>query len=121
MKKFRSQYVGRGVFKPIAEFMTKAGTLLDNIKVYGAGHVTTDGRSINIYVDPGSADFSGTAYAPNGTPTTGLTSDSSKAWVKYVRNTMAFSEQTGPPSDPWPANEVWFEKANTSGNIVITL
>lgn len=64
--------------------------------------------------------FSGKAYAVNGAPTTGLASDASKPWVKYVRNTMVFSEQTGPPSNPWPANEIWYEKANTYGNIVVT-
>ena len=66
------------------------------------------------------ADFSGKAYAANGTPTTGLAATGNKPWVKYVINTATFSEETGPPSDPWPANEVWWEKANTYGDIVVT-
>lgn len=63
--------------------------------------------------------FSGKAYAPNGHPTTGLNSDSSKAWIKWDYDAYAFSQETGPAPDPWPSNEVWFEKAAVYGNVVV--
>ena len=60
--------------------------------------------------------FSGTAYVA-GTKTTGLNNDDSKPWVKCVLSTGVASEQVGPPSDPFPEDEEWFEKANTYGDI----
>ena len=64
--------------------------------------------------------FSGNGYAADGVLTTGLNSDMGKPWVKYVVDTGVFSEEAGPAPSPWPANEIWYEKANTYGNIVVT-
>jgi len=66
-------------------------------------------------VNSGGFAFSGTAYV-NGAPTTGLNSDGTKLWVKCT-HAGAASEQTGPAPNPFPANEEWYEKANTYGDI----
>ena len=74
-------------------------------------------QTVSMLRAGGSAVFSGTAYAPNGHPTTELNEDSSKPWVKFSKQTFAFTEEIGPPSDPFPADEYWFRKAGVSGDI----
>jgi len=68
----------------------------------------------------GGGGFTGTAYSPAGVKTTALTSDSGKGWIRYSLTDDAFTEQTGPPPSPWGADEVWYEKAHTYGDIVVT-
>jgi len=65
------------------------------------------------------ASFSGTAYV-SGRRTTGLNSDSDKPWVKVDVSLGTAVEADGPPSNPFPANEEWYEKANTYGDIHVT-
>jgi len=60
--------------------------------------------------------FSGTAYV-SGKKFTGLLSDAAKPWVKCVKSTRQATQQAGPPSDPFPPNEEWYEKANHFGDI----
>jgi len=67
-----------------------------------------------------TVSFSGRAWSPDGRKTTGLDSDDDKPWVKFNKLTYVFSEETGPPSYPWPDTEVWFEKAYTYGDIVLS-
>ena len=79
-----------------------------------------DGRGWKIVVDAAVYDaaskFSGTAYVA-GEKTEDLNSDSTKPWVKCDLGAGTASEQTGPPSNPLPANQEWYEKANTCGDI----
>lgn len=118
MARLFKSYEGAGAFAEIAEFMTTVGRMLDNLRVYGGtSRVTKD--AISLYLDDAAA-FSGRAWSPDGRKTTGLDSDSAKPWVKFDKTTYVFSEQAGPPSYPWPDTEVWFEKAYTYGDIVIT-
>jgi hypothetical protein len=67
----------------------------------------------------GTAAFSGIAYVA-GQRTTGLTSDDGKPWVKCDLSTGVATEETGPPTIPFPDGEEWFEKANTSGDIHVS-
>jgi len=60
--------------------------------------------------------FTGTAYDPNTKATTGL-DDSSKAWVKFEKDSYDITEETGPPSVPSPANEVWRKKDTWFGDM----
>lgn len=62
------------------------------------------------------ASFPGIAYTPAGVLTSGL-NDSSKPWVKYDLSTGAITEEIGPPSEPWGANEIWRKKSDFSGAI----
>ena len=64
--------------------------------------------------------FSGVAYGPSGYKTEGLNSDGYKPWVKFSADGATFSEELGPPPVPWGTSEVWFEKAATYGNIVVS-
>jgi len=64
-------------------------------------------------------EFSGVAYV-SGRRITGLSSDSSKPWVKVDVSNGTATEQTGPPSSPFPPNEEWYEKAYTAGDIHLT-
>ena len=60
--------------------------------------------------------FSGTAYVA-GIKTTGLNSTPAYPWVKCNLASGAATEDAGPPSNPFPPNEEWYEKANHSGDI----
>ena len=69
-----------------------------------------------------SISFNGTCYAPNGTPQTGLASDGTKPWLKFDASASStpFSEETGPAPAPWPANEIWHQKAHVYGSWYVT-
>jgi hypothetical protein len=87
--------------------------------VTGAGATRVSYRNGKIVVaGGGSMPFSGKAYIA-GNETTGLNSDSSKAWVRCFLDTATAVEHGGPPPNPWPPNESWREKAYTPGHIVI--
>jgi len=60
--------------------------------------------------------FSGTAYVA-GIKTTGLGSDPTKPYIKCSLLNGTAVQDAGPPSDPFPEDEEWYEKANTFGDI----
>jgi hypothetical protein len=60
-----------------------------------------------------SSSFTGTAYIA-GRKTTGL---GTKAWVRVFLDTATAEDHDGPPPDPFPPNEEWYEVAQTFGNI----
>ena len=47
----------------------------------------------------------------------GLNSDATLPWIKVSIAAGTVSEEAGPPSNPFPQNEEWYEKANISGDI----
>jgi hypothetical protein len=57
--------------------------------------------------------FSGTAYVA-GRKTTGL---GAKAWVRVHLDSATAEDHDGPAPDPFPAEEEWYEVAQTSGDI----
>ena len=61
--------------------------------------------------------FSGKAYYEHDEATTGLNTHSDKPWVKLVKSTHTFSEETDAPTEPWPSDEHWWEKTKTFGDI----
>lgn len=63
-----------------------------------------------------SMPFSGTAYIA-GNKTTGL---GTKDWVRCFLDTATAEDNDGPPPDPFPPNEEWYEVSKTSGDIHIT-
>lgn len=80
------------------------------------------GRGISLVLrrrDAARAGFSGTAYIA-GNKTTGLASDSAKPWVRCFLGSGSAEENAGPPPNPLPYGEEWYEKANTYGDIHIT-
>lgn len=60
--------------------------------------------------------FSGTAYVC-GYKTTGLNTYPARPWIRCIKNLHSAVEHAGPPPLPMPANEEWYEKANTYGDI----
>lgn len=77
------------------------------------------GKTITVTPSRGGVTFSGTAYIA-GNKTTNLNSDSEKPYVRCFLDTATAEEHAGPPPNPFPPNEEWYEKANTGGDIHIT-
>jgi hypothetical protein len=67
-----------------------------------------------------SEAFSGIGYAPNGDKTEDLNTNKEFPWVKFDISTNTFTEEIGPAPRPWGANEYWYLKKNTYGDIVVT-
>jgi len=112
------KFMGSGQF---ADLSAKLNRNFDRIEAalseYGVSMTTMGPHKRRVLTRAGSGVFSGTAYAPNGHPTTGLSSDSTKQWVKFKKGTFAFTQEVGPPSDPCPADEYWFRKSGVAGDI----
>lgn len=64
-----------------------------------------------------TAGFSGYCYIRG--QFTDLTAATAKAWVKVKLDTCTAEYSDGPPPLPFPPFEVWYEVANTVGNIVV--
>ena len=113
---FPHHFAGDGAFAEIAAFMTTVGRMLDNIHFWGGRVVVTEKR-IDFYAgeSTGTTAFSGTAYVAGNT-VTGLNSDPTKPWVRCNANGTA-TEDYGPAPNPFPANEEWYPKATTPGDI----
>ena len=80
------------------------------------GHGVSRMPGGTIFTEGPRLGFSGVAYV-KGVKTTGLNSDSTKPYVKCSLDTGAAVEDAGPPADPFPEDEEWFEKASTYGDI----
>ena len=105
-----------------ADWLNTVARWLNTINVNGGPRFATP-FDLRLYLasgEGGSAEivFSGTAYIA-GRKITGLSSDSSKPWVRCFLDTATAEEHAGPPPDPFPSNEEWYEKAQTAGNIHI--
>jgi hypothetical protein len=97
----------------IALWPMESATIISNVTSRG-----TDHEIKRIQAGGGAIVFSGTAYIA-GRKITGLSSDSAKPWVRCFLDTATAEEHAGPPPDPFPSNEEWYEKAQTAGNIHI--
>ena len=111
----KANWKGRGPFRPICEWMNAVGTMINNLHCIEGGSFLVTRRFIRLRVMT-SKQFTGIAYVA-GIKTTGLTSDGAKPYVKCDRAAGTASEQTGPPSSPFPDNEEWYEKESTFGDI----
>jgi hypothetical protein len=76
---------------------------------------TEGGKTLSIRTSA-STPFSGTAYIA-GNKTTGL---GEKDWVRCFLDTATAEDHDGPPPNPFPPNEEWYEVSKTSGDIHIT-
>ena len=100
-----------------ASWVQKVENFISSFKVLSGGQFIWDGRTaaLQIYAGGGGA-FNGQAYTPAGAFYEDLT-DAEKPWLKYDLSTGAITEEVGPPSDPWPANESWRKKGDFKGAI----
>jgi hypothetical protein len=74
------------------------------------------GKTLSIPPGGGSMPFSGTVYIA-GIWTTGL---GTKNWVRCFLDTATAVDHDGPPPNPFPPNEEWYEVSKTPGDIHIT-
>jgi hypothetical protein len=92
------------------EMVRRLRNLEENFLPYESGTPRVRHESA---VAAGSTSFTGTAYVA-GRKTTGL---GTKAWVRVFLDSATAEDHDGPPPDPFPPNEEWYEVAQTFGNI----
>ena len=63
--------------------------------------------------------FSGRAWVC-GVLFTDLNTSAAKPWVKVKVSVPSASEESGPAPSPLPADEEWYEKSKTAGDIHVT-
>ena len=90
-------------------------------------HLYDSRRDVEYEPEPITMHGSFFEEEPDGQPFTGivyvkgnkvdLTADTAKKWVKVNLNSASASYEDGPPTDPFPANEEWYEVSATSGDI----
>ena len=102
-----------------ADWLNTCANWLNGMKIIG-GEVlhTPDGIIINPFMSGGgngSMEFSGTALIA-GNRTTGL---GTKAYVRCFLDKATAEDHDGPPPNPFPPNEEWYEVSKTSGDIHI--
>ena len=108
---------GTGGLGKLAETIDRICSMINGINVVQGGDVFVDKDRIEFRVRGGGGGaFNGQAYTPAGAFYEDLT-DAEKPWLKYDLSTGAITEEVGPPSDPWPANESWRKKGDFKGAI----
>ena len=86
----------------------------------GKGHKTTRGVIPRISSRTQSVPtFPGVAYV-KGVRIANLNSNAALPWVRVKVSSNTATEEAGPPPDPFPDDEEWYEKANTYGDIHVT-
>lgn len=107
-------------FKPgdrlSASWVQKVENFISSFRVLSGGQFVFDGR--NAVLQCFSGGFSGVVYL-GGKKFEGLKEYPEKPYIKIdlIGNTV--TEEQGPPSDPFPPGEEWYEKSKTPGDIHI--
>ena len=102
-----------GAFMRLRDFVRKERLM----SVVGGRLSQTDGgKTLSIHAGGGAMPFSGTAYIA-GNKTTGL---GTKDWVRCFLDTATAEDNDGPPPNPFPPNEEWYEVVQTPGDIHIS-
>ena len=102
-----------GAFMRLRDFVRRERLL----SVVGGRLTPTDaGKTLSINGGAASMPFSGTAYVA-GNKTTGL---GTKDWVRCKLDLATAEDHDGPPPDPFPPNEEWYEVDQTPGDIHIS-
>jgi len=118
-KIIKPSWKGSGSGVPLARAMTTVGRTLQGMRMEsGECLQKRAGRLVIPSSVVTSISFSGTAYIA-GNKTTGLKSDNTKPWVRCFLDSATAEEHAGPAPDPFPANEEWYEKSQTAGDIHI--
>jgi hypothetical protein len=98
-----------------ARWAQKVENFITSFRVLSGGHFVFDGRNAVLQVFT-SSSFTGQAYTPAGVLYDNLT-DTSLPWVKYDLSAGVITQEAGPPSEPWGANESWRKKSDFAGAI----
>lgn len=117
----RTDYTGKGKYRQIADALNHIGEVLNNLVGEDGVEIYAAGNQIRVRAAAGKGGrgggaFNGTAYRPDGRIVTGLTS-ASKPWLKMNLSNNVITEEVGPPSQPWGADETWRKKSDFSGAI----
>lgn len=107
---FRSEVINQIIACLEALYPASSSSILVNVTSRGTVYEVKRQES-----GGGSMAFSGTAYIA-GNKTTGL---GTKAWVRCFLDTATAEDNDGPPPNPFPPNEEWYEVAQTPGDIHI--
>jgi len=119
----KQDWEGSGQWKELAKELNVLARRINNITGQNGITVRHDWKDIKI--DGGGAGggggivFNGDAYDRAGNKTESLNSDSDKPWIKYSLSTGVFTEETGPPSEPWGNSEVWRKKTDIHGSLYL--
>lgn len=125
MRYFKEKWDATPMLKPITDELSKIGQALNSMKVVQGGKVRFEGKTFRFYLTGGDGvggagrGFNGVAYDRAGNSTSGLNSDGTKSWVKYDLSTGIFSEEVGPPSEPWGNNEIFRHKSDIHGSLYL--
>lgn len=98
---------------PSASRMEKCDRMIRGIS--GVGSTRVSYRLGKIKIAGGGMPFTGTAYVA-GNKTTGL---GTKKYVRCFLSMGKAEDHDGPPPNPFPPNEEWYEVSKTSGDIHI--
>jgi hypothetical protein len=109
---YRSEVINSLIDCVTALWPVRSATILTNVTSRGASYEVKRPSSGS----GGSMPFSGTAYIA-GNWTTGL---GTKDWVRCFLDTATAVDHDGPPPNPFPPNEEWYEVSKTPGDIHIT-
>lgn len=113
---FIKKWRARGAAAKIARAINELNEFANNFRGDGINIMPNELGGLDLSFDRVLLNFSGDAYDPAGNKTTGLT-DATKPWVKYDLSSGQITEETGPPSEPWGANETWRKKSDFTGSI----
>jgi hypothetical protein len=121
MKPFAERFSAPKYLSPIVRELEKHSRALNNLRFLtgGIARVTASGITLEAFGGGGGRGFNGDAYDRAGNLTENLNSDSDKPWIKYLLNTGVFTEETGPPSEPWGNAEVWRKKTDIHGSLYL--
>ena len=104
-----------GVIPPRSE-LNQVLKMLSNVSGTDGVRVVEDWNGgIRIHGPGAAPSFTGIVYVA-GKKYADLNTDDTKPWVKIPLNGDAPSETDVEPADPFPANEYYIRKANTSGD-----
>ena len=122
MKPFVEKFNASPMFAPIARELEKHSRALNNLRFVtgGVARVSNSGIQLEVFRNGGGGrGFNGDAYDRAGNKTESLNSDSDKPWIKYSLSTGVFTQETGPPSEPWANSEVWRKKTDIHGSLYL--
>jgi hypothetical protein len=102
-------------FRELWHNLNRTARWLNGMQLEGGQVIHNDNGIRLVPGGSGTSTFSGTAYIA-GSKTTGL---GTKEWVRCFLDTATAEDNDGPPPDPFPPNEEWYEVSQTAGDIHI--
>lgn len=126
--KFRTDYrTPVPLLVPVVAWMNRVGAFLNAIRgLNGIDVVPNSAGGVDLML-PATESFGGgfSGYVYVGGYLNDLTAATRKAWVKVDKTaanlTTAATYDDGPPPDPFPQGQEWYNVSRTSGDIHVPL